>query len=60
MKPRTRCGDSRHSHRLSPLHDVVHTWQARLAAAPAEEAFLVGGCDDSDGVDLTDVLGTRP
>ncbi|MDQ0710634.1 hypothetical protein QFZ55_000086 [Streptomyces luteogriseus] len=52
--------DSRHSYSLSPLHDVVRTWQARLAAAPAVEAFLVGGCDDSDGVHLADVLGTRP
>jgi hypothetical protein len=52
--------DSRHSYSLSPLHDVVRTWQARLAAAPAVEAFLAGGCDDSDGVDLADVLGTRP
>ncbi|MEU9230653.1 DUF6247 family protein [Streptomyces massasporeus] len=51
--------DSRHSYSLSPLHDVVRTWQARLAAAPAVEAFLAGGYDDSDGVDLADVLGTR-
>ncbi|MEU5485069.1 DUF6247 family protein [Streptomyces mirabilis] len=26
--------DSRHSYSLSPLHDVVRTWQARLEAAP--------------------------
>ncbi|MFH9590716.1 DUF6247 family protein [Streptomyces luteogriseus] len=52
--------DSRHSYSLSPLHDVVRTWQARLAAAPAVDTFLAGGCDDSDGVDLADVLGTRP
>ncbi|MER7578023.1 DUF6247 family protein [Streptomyces sp. NPDC126514] len=52
--------DARHSFSLSPLHDVVRTWQARLAAAPAVDAFLASGCDDSDGVDLTDVLGPRP
>ncbi|MEU3491110.1 DUF6247 family protein [Streptomyces massasporeus] len=52
--------DSRHSYSLSPLHDGVRTWQARLAAAPAVEVFLAGGCDDSDGVDLADILGTRP
>ncbi|WP_406182383.1 hypothetical protein [Streptomyces canus] len=34
--------------------------QARLAASPAVDAFLAGGCDDSDGVDLADVLGPRP
>jgi hypothetical protein len=52
--------DSRHSYSLSPVHDVVRTWQSRLAAAPAVEAFLADGCDDSDGVDLADVLGPRP
>lgn len=52
--------DSRHSYSLSLLHDVVRGWQARLEAAPAVEAFLSGGCDDSGGVDLVDVLGTRP
>jgi hypothetical protein len=52
--------DSRHSYSLSPLHDVVRMWQARLAAAPAVDTFLAGGCDYSDGVDLADVLGTRP
>ncbi|MEU7484845.1 DUF6247 family protein [Streptomyces sp. NPDC042319] len=27
--------DSRHSYSLTPLHDVVRTWQARRKAAPA-------------------------
>jgi hypothetical protein len=52
--------DSRHSYSLSPLHDVVRSWQIRLAVAPAVEVFLAGGCDDSDGVDLADVLEARP
>ncbi|MFF4830069.1 DUF6247 family protein [Streptomyces sp. NPDC001312] len=51
--------DSRHSYSLSPLHDVVRVWQARLAAAPAVEAFLASGRDDSEGVDLADALGSR-
>ncbi|MDX3186477.1 DUF6247 family protein [Streptomyces sp. NPDC019826] len=51
--------DARHSYSLAPLHTVVNTWRARLAAAPAVEAFLAGGCDDSDGLDLDQVLGTR-
>ncbi|MFE2216602.1 DUF6247 family protein [Streptomyces canus] len=33
--------DARHS--LAPLHDVVRTWQARLAAAPAVDAFIASG-----------------
>ncbi|MFB7598390.1 DUF6247 family protein [Streptomyces sp. NPDC056160] len=49
--------DARHSYSLAPLHDVVRTWQGRLAAAPAVEAFLASGMDDSDGVDLADALG---
>ncbi|MFF0133255.1 DUF6247 family protein [Streptomyces mirabilis] len=49
--------DSRHSYSLSPLHDVVHTWQARLEAAPYVAEFLASGRDDSDGVDLADVIG---
>ncbi|MGP4004213.1 DUF6247 family protein [Streptomyces sp. 8N706] len=52
--------DSRHSYSLAPLHDVVRTWQARLAAAPAVDAFLASGMDDSDGIALEDVLGPRP
>ncbi|MER6135741.1 DUF6247 family protein [Streptomyces sp. NPDC001815] len=51
--------DARHSYSLAPLHDVVRTWRARLASAPAVDAFLAGGCDDSDGVDLEQVLGAR-
>ncbi|MFD3621205.1 DUF6247 family protein [Streptomyces sp. NPDC058676] len=51
--------DARHSYSLAPVHDVVRIWQARLASAPAVDAFLAGGCDDSDGIDLDQVLGTR-
>ncbi|MEV5238521.1 DUF6247 family protein [Streptomyces cinnamoneus] len=52
--------DSRHSYSLTPLHDVVRTWQARLAAAPAVDAFLTAGRDDSGGIALEDALGGRP
>ena len=51
--------DSRYSYSLSPLHDVVRAWQARLEAAPAVREFLAGGRDDSDGVDLADALDGR-
>lgn len=51
--------DSRHSYSLSPLHDVVRTWQARLEAAPAVADFLNSGRDDADGVDLADALDSR-
>lgn len=51
--------DSRHSYSLTPLHDVVRAWQARVAAAPAVDAFIASGYDDSDGVALEDVLPPR-
>ncbi|MFF7333471.1 DUF6247 family protein [Streptomyces sp. NPDC008150] len=51
--------DAAHSFSLAPAHEVVRTWRARLATAPAVDAFLAGGCDDSDGIDLDQVLGAR-
>jgi hypothetical protein len=51
--------DARHSFSLTPVHLVIRTWRARLASAPAVDAFLEGGCDDSDGIDLDQVLGAR-
>ncbi|KQX69498.1 hypothetical protein [Streptomyces sp. Root1310] len=44
---------------LTPLHDVVRTWQLRVAAAPAVDAYMDSGRDESGFVDLDDVLGTR-
>ncbi|WP_371493569.1 DUF6247 family protein [Kitasatospora sp. NBC_00374] len=52
--------DSRQTYDLSPLHDVVRTWQVRLDSAPAVDAFVAAGMDDEDGTDLADLLGTRP
>lgn len=49
--------DSRHSYSLTPLHEVVRTWQSRLDTAPAVDAFLDSGMDDSDHIALEDVLG---
>jgi hypothetical protein len=49
--------DSRHSYSLTPLHEVVRTWQSRLDTAPAVDAFLDSGMDDSDDIALEDVLG---
>ncbi|MEV0604702.1 DUF6247 family protein [Streptomyces sp. NPDC050315] len=51
--------DSRHSYSLAPLYDVVREWQVRLDTAPAVDAFLDSGKDDSDFVPLEDVLGPR-
>ncbi|MFF8696706.1 DUF6247 family protein [Streptomyces sp. NPDC015144] len=51
--------DSRHSYSLTPLHDVVRTWQIRLAAAPAVDAYMDSDRDETGFVDLADVLGGR-
>ncbi|MFB6619388.1 DUF6247 family protein [Streptomyces sp. NPDC085524] len=51
--------DARHTYSLTPLHDVVRTWQQRLAAAPAVDAYLDSGRDETGFVDLNDVLGVR-
>ncbi|MEY2229498.1 MULTISPECIES: DUF6247 family protein [Streptomyces] len=52
--------DARHTFSLTPLHEVVRTWQLRVAAAPAVDAFMDSGQDDSDFINLADVLGGRP
>ncbi|MFE0514410.1 DUF6247 family protein [Streptomyces sp. NPDC058964] len=51
--------DSRHTYSLTPLYDVVRTWQLRLAAAPAVDAYMDSGGDETGFVDLADVLGAR-
>ncbi|MFJ5680736.1 DUF6247 family protein [Streptomyces sp. NPDC093097] len=50
---------SRDTYSLTPLHDVVRTWQLRLAAAPAIDAYLDSDRDETDFVDLDDILDTR-
>ncbi|MET9387653.1 DUF6247 family protein [Streptomyces sp. NPDC002928] len=51
--------DSRHTYSLTPLYDFVRTWQLRLAAAPAVDAFMDSGRDETGFVDLDDVLGAH-
>ncbi|MER5989328.1 DUF6247 family protein [Streptomyces sp. NPDC001787] len=52
--------DSRASYSLTPLHDVVRTWQIRLDTAPAVDAFIDSGLDDTTFIALEDILGPRP
>ncbi|MCX5015134.1 DUF6247 family protein [Streptomyces sp. NBC_00555] len=51
--------DARDSFSLTPLYEVVRTWQLRVAAAPAVDAFMDSGRDESGFVDLDDALGRR-
>jgi hypothetical protein len=38
----------------------VRAWQLRLAAAPAVDAYMDSGRDETGFVDLADILGARP
>ncbi|WP_331730213.1 DUF6247 family protein [Kitasatospora sp. NBC_00070] len=49
--------DSRQTYDLSPLHEVVRTWQVRLDSAPAVDEFVANGMDDEDGTDLSEFTG---
>lgn len=52
--------DSRATYDLTPLHEVVRTWQGRLDTAPAVDRFFAEGLDEEDGIDLDDIIGSRP
>ncbi|WP_329295459.1 DUF6247 family protein [Streptomyces sp. NBC_01455] len=51
--------ESRRTFSLAGLYDVVQGWQARVASAPAVDAFLASGRDDSTFVDLGEIRGRR-
>jgi hypothetical protein len=51
--------ESRATFDLTALHEVVREWQGRLDTAPAVEAFVAGGFEDTDSVALEDILGAR-
>jgi hypothetical protein len=46
---------SRRTFSLAALYEVIQVWQARVASAPAVDAFLASGRDDSDFVDLEEI-----
>ncbi|EDY43105.1 conserved hypothetical protein [Streptomyces sp. SPB074] len=51
--------ESRRTFSLAGLYEVVQEWQGRLAHAPAVDAFVASGCDDSDAVDLAELRRRR-
>ncbi|MEV6582324.1 DUF6247 family protein [Streptomyces sp. NPDC051582] len=51
--------ESRATFSLTTLYEVVHAWQARLASAPAVDAFVAGGCDESGFMDMAELRGRR-
>ncbi|MCX4821073.1 DUF6247 family protein [Streptomyces sp. NBC_01142] len=55
----TALEESRRTFSLTTLYEVVHVWQARVASAPAVDAFLASGKDDTGFVDLADIRRKR-
>ncbi|GGS40754.1 hypothetical protein Snoj_00130 [Streptomyces nojiriensis] len=51
--------ESRRTFSLNTLYEVVHVWQARLASAPAVDAFTASGFDETGFVDMAEVRGRR-
>lgn len=51
--------ESRRTFSLAHLYEVVQVWQARVASAPAVDAFLASGKDDSAFVDLEEIRSRR-
>ncbi|TJZ95856.1 DUF6247 family protein [Actinacidiphila oryziradicis] len=49
--------ESKRTYRLTVLYEVVHTWQSRINSAPAVDAFIDSGMDESGFVALEDALG---
>ncbi|WP_331730253.1 DUF6247 family protein [Streptomyces sp. NBC_01174] len=55
----TALEQSRQTFSLSALYEVIQVWQTRLASAPAVDAFLDSGRDDSDFLDLQEIRRRR-
>lgn len=51
--------ESRRTFSLAALYETLQVWQARLASAPAVDAFVASGHDDSAFVDMTELRRSR-
>ncbi|MFF7127211.1 DUF6247 family protein [Streptomyces sp. NPDC008240] len=51
--------ESRRTYSLAALYEVVQVWQARVASAPAVDAFTASGHGESDFIDLDEIRGRR-
>ncbi|MFG2569159.1 DUF6247 family protein [Streptomyces sp. NPDC048567] len=51
--------ESRRTFSLAGLYEVVQEWQGRLASAPVVDAFVAGGCDDSEFIDMAELRRRR-
>lgn len=55
----TALEESRATFSLAALYEVLQDWQGRLASAPAVDAFIASGYDDSDFIDMAELRGRR-
>lgn len=51
--------ESRRTFSLAGLYEVVQDWQGRLAHAPAVDAFVASGYDDTEFIDMAQLRGRR-
>ncbi|GHD34761.1 hypothetical protein GCM10010313_81600 [Streptomyces violarus] len=51
--------ESRRTFSLAGLYEVLQDWQGRLASAPAVDAFVASGYDDSEFIDMAELRGRR-
>ncbi|MFD0340320.1 DUF6247 family protein [Streptomyces sp. NPDC127117] len=51
----TALEESRRTFSLAGLYEVVQDWQGRLAHAPAIDAFVASGYDDSEFIDMAEL-----
>ncbi|MEW1725076.1 DUF6247 family protein [Streptomyces sp. NPDC093109] len=51
--------DSRRTFSLGGLYEVLQDWQGRLAHAPAVDAFVASGYDDSEAIGMAELRGRR-
>lgn len=55
----TALEESRKSFSLAALYEVVQEWQGLIASAPAVDAFVASGYDDSGFIDMAELRGRR-
>ncbi|MFE2556565.1 DUF6247 family protein [Streptomyces sp. NPDC059352] len=51
--------EARRTFSLGRLYEAVQDWQGRLAHAPAVDAFVASGYDDSEAIDMAELRGRR-
>lgn len=55
----TALEESRRTFSLAGLYEVVQEWQGLIASAPAVDAFVASGYDDSEFIDMAELRGRR-